>query len=242
MFRWICWRSAAPQGTLYGGAQFGAAARTATQNAKRKRALVLSIAGRLRALRVLIAGALSRRLVWCRVLEARYVTRPPRSSVSPPKTREAGTLLSPDVVCEFLSQHPPRGKARLGGKFPFPELSAALQPEHQPLIAEYVEKLRGLRTQIEVRGHCSRLPVDGTRFANHFELSFAWAQAVADTLVRCGVEPDRIVVVAAGPNEPIAVEAYTPAERLENDRVEVLQVNRRVEGFAPDTSPAGDSR
>jgi chemotaxis protein MotB len=130
----------------------------------------------------------------------------------------------------------------LGGKFRFPELSAALQPEHQPLIAEYVEKLRGLRTQIEVRGHCSRLPVDGTPFANHFELSFARARAVADALVQSGVEPDRIVVVGAGANEPIAVEAYTPAERQENDRVEVLQVNRRVEDFAPNTSPARDNR
>ncbi|MEW6197567.1 MAG: OmpA family protein [Planctomycetota bacterium] len=129
-------------------------------------------------------------------------------------------------------------KFEIGGKFRFPELVATLQPEHDALIAEYVEKLRGHRTQIELRGHCSRVPVAGTDFPDHFALSVARARAVADVLIQHGVEAERIVVVGVGANEPIAVEAYSPAERQENDRVEVLQVNRRVEDFtSPSPSP-----
>lgn len=129
-------------------------------------------------------------------------------------------------------------KFEIGGKFQFPELVATLQPEHGELIAEYVGKLRGHRTQIELRGHCSRVPVAGTAFPDHFALSVARARAVAEALVQNGVEPERIVVVGAGANEPITVAAYSAAEWQENDRVEVLQVNRRVEDFtAADTPP-----
>jgi len=132
-------------------------------------------------------------------------------------------------------------KFELGGKFRFPELSATLQPEHDTLIAEYVEKLRGHRTQIEVRGHCSRRPLDGSGFSDHFELSVARARAVAAALVAHGVEPERIVIVGAGTNEPIATQAYTSAERQENDRVEVLQVNRHVDYEAAESNlPAAD--
>lgn len=128
-----------------------------------------------------------------------------------------------------------------GGKFRFSELSAELTPENEALIAGYAEKVRGLRTQIEVRGHCNPRPVDGTGLADHFELSYRRARAVADALVRHGIAPERLVLVAAGTNEPIAVGSYTPPEREANDLVEVLQVNRRVDEFtAPTAGAAAD--
>lgn len=129
-------------------------------------------------------------------------------------------------------------KFDVGSKCTFPELSATLTPEQDPLIQEYVEKLRGHRSQIEVRGHCSRCPVEGSGFGDHFELSLQRARAVAEALVRHGIERERLVVAGAGYNEPLITDAYTPAERQMNDRVEVLQVNRLVETF--DAGAAGD--
>lgn len=128
-------------------------------------------------------------------------------------------------------------KFSLGGRFQFSELSADLLPEHAPLIDEYVEKLKGHRMQIELRGHCSAFPVAGSPFEDHFQLSLARARAIARELVARGIDARRIVVVGAGANEPVATDAYTLPERQRNDRVEVLQVNVYVEEFQSEAPP-----
>ncbi|MBK9120146.1 MAG: OmpA family protein [Phycisphaerales bacterium] len=124
-------------------------------------------------------------------------------------------------------------KFAIGGKFRFEELSATLGPDNQALLAEYIEKLRGYETQIELRGHSSRFPVAGSPFRDHFDLSLARARAVAEALMAQGVAPERIVVVGVGTNEPVRPYAYSAAERSENDRVEVLQVHRTLTELAP---------
>ncbi len=130
-------------------------------------------------------------------------------------------------------------KFDVGSKCTFPELSATLTSEHDPLIQEYVEKLRGHRSQIEVRGHCSRRPVAGSGFVDHFELSLQRARAVAEALIQHGIDRERLVITGAAYNEPLITDAYTPAERQMNDRVEVLQVNRLIEIFNPDATADG---
>ncbi len=123
----------------------------------------------------------------------------------------------------------PREYYDMAGKFMFDQLSAEMSDRNKQLAIRYAEeKLRGLHNQIEVRGHCSRFPVDGSGFADHYALAFERARAVADVLVQHGVERDRIVIVAAGTNEPVVTDAYTVAERQQNDRVEVRQLNRLV--------------
>ncbi len=116
-----------------------------------------------------------------------------------------------------------------GGQFNFGVLSTELDEQAQLGIASYAEQVRGLRTQIEVRGHCSRRPVDDLGFHDYYEFSFARAKAVADELIRQGVDPARIVVVAAATNEPVSRRNYTDSARAGNDIVEVLQINKRVE-------------
>ncbi|MHC4917928.1 MAG: OmpA/MotB family protein [Planctomycetota bacterium] len=96
---------------------------------------------------------------------------------------------------------PPERYAQ-GGKCHFAELSAELPPDADARLTEYAGKLRGYRTQIEVRGHCNPRPVDGTEFADHYELCFQRARVVAPVLLRAGVAPERIVIVAAGTGEP----------------------------------------
>lgn len=118
-----------------------------------------------------------------------------------------------------------------GGKYYFDELSATLTPEAEATVQEYADKLRGFRTQIEVRGHCSRAPVTGTAFADHTDLSVARSRAVAAALVQRGVEAERIIIVGAGTNEPVVTGAYTAAQRRENDRVEVFQISKYVEEY-----------
>jgi flagellar motor protein MotB len=99
--------------------------------------------------------------------------------------------------------------------------------------------VRGLRTQIEVRGHCNPRPVDGTKFADHFDLSYQRARAIADGLIAHGVDADRILIVAASTHQPVTRRNYTATERQANDIVEVVQLPQRVEQFDPEPHEEG---
>lgn len=120
---------------------------------------------------------------------------------------------------------------RAGGKFVFKELSAEIPEAERERLSQFGETLRGYTTQVEIRGHCNRRPVEGTEFADHFELSFRRANAVKDALTQAGVDPARVIIVVAAANEPIAVDGYDPAAREKNDFVEVLQLDRDVSEF-----------
>jgi chemotaxis protein MotB len=120
-----------------------------------------------------------------------------------------------------------RGKVfAVGGKLEFEPLSASPTDEHKKLIAEFADKLRGYSTMVEVRGHCSKVPVDGSGFGSHVELAFARAKAVADELVQNGIERRRLEIVAAGTNQPVSERAYSSDEHRRNDVVELLQIDR----------------
>jgi chemotaxis protein MotB len=119
-----------------------------------------------------------------------------------------------------------------GGSFHFAELSAEIDPDIRDRVAEYAERhLRGHRTQIEIRGHCNPRPVTDTEFADHYALAYARTRAVADVLIDAGIAADRLILVSAGPNEPVTTGAYTGAQRQENDIVEIRELNKRVEEF-----------
>lgn len=134
----------------------------------------------------------------------------------------------PDVT----AVRPPKYFA-VGAPIEFNELSDEIGDSQRVRLGEFADMLRGHSQQLEIRGHCSRRPVAGSPFEDHFALSFARAKAVAQTLVRAGIDPERIVIVAAGTNEPINARAYDPADRQQNDLVEILQVNRLVDEFSP---------
>jgi chemotaxis protein MotB len=120
-----------------------------------------------------------------------------------------------------------------GARFQFPELSAELPDTEKTRLADYARQLRGYTTIIEVRGHCSKRPVDGTRFVDHMELTIERARTVASLLIEHGVNPQRIHVVGAGTTQPITRSSPEAGERQRNDVVELLQVDQTVNQFQP---------
>lgn len=120
-----------------------------------------------------------------------------------------------------------------GGKIQFAELSAELTETERQRVREFAAQIRGFSTQIQVRGHCSKRPVEGTAFADHFDLSGQRARVVAQELVAAGIDVRRLLVVAAGTSQPIATDAYDSTERERNDVVELLQVDQTFEEFQP---------
>ena len=118
-----------------------------------------------------------------------------------------------------------------GGKVLFAELSAELSAEQHATIAEYAQRLRGMTFIIELRGHCSKRPVDGTEFRDHRDLSIQRARAVEQVFIDEGIDPRRIWVMGAGTSRPVTRDAYNTADREKNDLVEILQIDQSYDEF-----------
>jgi len=81
---------------------------------------------------------------------------------------------------------------------------------------------------VRIVGHTDNVPMSGTgRYRNNQELSVARAESVAEVIRQALENPDRIEVVGAGPDDPIARNDSADG-RAKNRRVEILI--RREEG------------
>ncbi len=97
-----------------------------------------------------------------------------------------------------------------------PAGSMTLDPVAAALIRQYP------RQRVAIEGHTDNAQLYGGQFGTPFQLSGAQAQAVMDQLVRRGGVPvQQLIVVAHGPNRPLA-DNQTPAGRAENRRIEIV--------------------
>ena len=127
-------------------------------------------------------------------------------------------------------------KVVVGGRITFDRFSATLKPEGRELIAQTARRLRGYNTRIIVRGHATREPLpEDSIYADAWDLSYARAKAVADELVRNGVRPVRLMLVAAGDTEPLVRRAYTEERRALNRRVEILVTEDLIDDYRGST-------
>ncbi|HOB76723.1 MAG TPA: flagellar motor protein MotB [Phycisphaerae bacterium] len=110
-----------------------------------------------------------------------------------------------------------------GGPVFFEPLSAALTPQGRREIAALGEILKGHRNMIEVRGHAIEEPrPENWTYQDAMKLSYDRASNVTNELIKAGIDPRAIRIVAAGPNEPLVRGVYDPARTGENRRVEIL--------------------
>lgn len=121
----------------------------------------------------------------------------------------------------------------MGGKLEFESLSAELTDQHREQLKDFADKLRGYPTLIEIRGHCSKVPIENTEFASHMELSYKRALNVAEALKKLGIDEQRLSVMGTGAGRPVQQQAYHPVEWKRNDVVELLQLNQTVSEFRP---------
>lgn len=117
-------------------------------------------------------------------------------------------------------------KFTLWGEGLFDEGTAKLKEDAYPIIDAIVENYaRGWLNKVEVRGHCSTSPSRDERYPDHWDLSYARAKVTLVYMIGSiedrGVEPFRIRASAASTFER-AVPNYTPEQRAQNDRVEIV--------------------
>lgn len=116
-----------------------------------------------------------------------------------------------------------------GGELSFPRGRADVTSEVADIVRTIAEKLAGKPNKIEVRGHTSEdeTPVDPQ--LDKVQLSYRRARAVADLLVRDGVEQRRLRISAAGDTEPI--DDIGDADSVDHARVTILVLDTYSQEF-----------
>jgi chemotaxis protein MotB len=148
------------------------------------------------------------------------------------RARRYNMMRGGDKVQAPVGDHPrvrmvrPGTRTVVGSVLTFEEPSIVLTEQHKLDLQTLAGELGGKPQKIEVRGHTSGGPLeDGSPYADHWELAFRRAKAVAKFFIEdLGIEASRIRIAVAGPHEP-----YTLAEDAE-----MQKLNPRVEAYLLD--------
>jgi len=119
--------------------------------------------------------------------------------------------------------------ATLGGVVDFSEGSAELTEENKRTLQTIAVQVGGKPQKIEIRGHTSTKPLPAdSPYKSHWDLSYARCRNVMKFLIKIGVSPQRLRLVAAASNEPKHIRP-DPLLQRENPRVEVFMLDELVQ-------------
>lgn len=135
-----------------------------------------------------------------------------------------------------------------GTKITFELNKTELDEESQNTIAQIARQMMGLNNVLFVKGHVSKdelslLPKDDPE---GMILSYRRAAAVAEELVKDGLDRKVLRLMECGPNEPVVTGVYDAASLRQNRRVEVYSTNNTASEFSPErtvplaTQPSGE--
>ena len=120
----------------------------------------------------------------------------------------------------------------IGGRITFDRFSDVLKPEAERLIEQVAAKTVGHNTIIKITGHTTREPLPkDSAWSDQWALSYARADAVKRVLVRNGIRPARIRLVAAGAEAPVLRQAYEEREIALNRRVEIVVTEATIDDY-----------
>ena len=121
-------------------------------------------------------------------------------------------------------------QATVGGRVLFDAAKADLDADAQRTLVQIAQHIRGHRNVILVKGHTSMDDFGESATAQqNLDLSLRRAQAVADHLMRLGVEQEILRVVGCSTFEPVKERAYNELQKSQNRRVEVEGTSTLVE-------------
>jgi len=111
--------------------------------------------------------------------------------------------------------------------------SAVIRADQVDAVTGFLRFIRGSMNKLDVRGHTS--PDEEPQGGDHWQLSIARAQAVADLLMavregETGIAPERIRLTGMGKNEPVVdiLETRDSFQRQRNRRVEIIVLEEKV--------------
>ncbi len=111
----------------------------------------------------------------------------------------------------------------IGGPILFEPFSDQLTEEGRQSLEEIARSITGHRNKIEVCGHAGEEPRPSDwSVRDVWKLSYSRAENVALELIRNGVNERGIRIMAVGAGEPVTRRAYSPTQRVDNRRVEII--------------------
>jgi chemotaxis protein MotB len=151
------------------------------------------------------------------------------------RARRQDTASGGDKVKAPVGEHPrvmivrPGSKTAIGTVVYFDEGDAMLGDPQREVLKQHYAVVEGKPHKIEIRGHTSHRPVAETSGAkDHWDLAYQRSRNVMQYLTEgLGLDPQRIRMSVAGPNEPAHI--GTDEEKLrQNSRVEVYLLDEVV--------------
>lgn len=126
----------------------------------------------------------------------------------------------------------------VGGVVLFEPFVARVTPEGAQALESIAGILRGHRNKIDVVGHAAEQPrpADWT-YTDSMQLSYDRARLVADELIRRGVDPRAVRLVAVGDNEPVGHNGLS--REGENRRVEILVRESVLDDYRAEAAARG---
>jgi chemotaxis protein MotB len=116
----------------------------------------------------------------------------------------------------------PGNVSTVGGRLLFERADAKLSADASKMLDEIARTIRGHRNIVHVKGHTSRDDfADDISAERQMDLSIRRAKAVADYLIKAGVEPEVLRVQGCSIFEPVRQRAYGAEKQANNRRVEV---------------------
>lgn len=118
----------------------------------------------------------------------------------------------------------------VGGIILFEPFASKVTPEGAESLESIAGVLRGHRNKLEIIGHAAEQPrpADWTH-TDAMKLSYDRAMFVADELVKRGVDPRTVRVVAVGANEPVSADGIKSSG--DNRRVEIVVRESMIDDY-----------
>ncbi len=125
----------------------------------------------------------------------------------------------PDPSSSYVSEGI---KTVVGTTIPFEAGSAEISSTTEAyLVNEVVPKIKGLRFNIEIRGHAFGRE-DKATGGDVDSMGFMRAKSVKDFLVRQGIESSRLSITSVGSSEPISTNVNDKNAMGQNRRVQII--------------------
>jgi len=154
------------------------------------------------------------------------------------RARRFDTHKGGDKTAAPVGDHPrvmivrPGSKTSIGTLITFPEGVASLSDANKRDLRRMVVEVGGKPQKIEIRGHTSQKPLDpNNAFKDHWQLAYQRCRNTMAYLVDLGIDPVRLRMSVAGPNEPYHI-GTDPVQLRKNPRVEVYMLDEIVEDLA----------
>ena len=124
----------------------------------------------------------------------------------------------------------PGDDSSAGGNVFFAEHEAELTEENKRDLQRIIEQIAGKPQRIEIRGHTTRRPLEpNSIYSSLLDLSYARTKNTRAFLIEQGIDPKRIRLGNAGPEEPLYNGAKDPERLKMNSRVQILMWDERVQ-------------